>query len=76
MVKRNIIHELGLKYCLPDEVIRAIINSPFEFIADRIRNADKKDMRLFYLGRLKMKNRYKNEEGSTDTVIPKKDVAD
>ena len=76
MVKRNIIHELGLKYCLPDEVIRAIINSPFEFIDDRIRNADKKDMRLFYLGRLKMKNRYKNEEGSTDTIIPKKDVAD
>lgn len=74
MVKRNIIHELGLKYCLPDEVIRAIINSPFEFIADRIRNSDKKDMRLFYLGRLKMKNKYKNEEGNTDTIIPKENV--
>lgn len=70
-----IIHQLGLKYGLPDEVVRLICTSTFEFIADRIRNSDSKDLRLYYLGKFKMKNKYKNEE-NTNTVISEKTVVD
>lgn len=71
----SIIHQLGLKYGLPDEVVQLICTSTFEFIADRIRNSDSKDMRLYYLGKFKMKNKYK-DEGNTNTVISKKTVVD
>lgn len=71
----NIIKELSKKYSLPEEVIEAVCRAPFAFIADRIRNSDSKDMRLYYIGKIKMKNRYKNE-GNTDTVISKKAMAD
>lgn len=72
----KIIKQLSKKYKLEEKVVAAICKIPFEFIAERIRNADEKDIRLFYLGKFKMKNKYKHEKGDTNTDIPEEDVVD
>lgn len=74
--RSDIIKELSLRYGIKEPIIKAIIYSPFEFAAQKIRESDKKDLRFYYLGKFRMKNKFLNEEESTNTVIPQKDMAD
>lgn len=73
--RSDIIKELSLRYGIKEPIIKAIIYSPFEFAAQKIRESDKKDLRFYYLGKFRMKNKFLNEEESTNTVIPSKDMA-
>lgn len=41
---KKLIHRLGLKYNLRDEEIKQIINSPFEFAAEKYREMDLKSI--------------------------------
>ena len=54
----NLIHQLGLEYGLPDEVVRNIAESQFEFTAEKIKefdfsslnsSEDLKDMKTVFL---------------------------
>lgn len=72
--RADIIRELSLKYGIKEPIIKVIIYSPFEFAAQRIRESDKKDLRFYYLGKFRMKNKFLNEEGSTNTDIPEKNM--
>lgn len=38
--KKALMHRLGLKYKLSDEVIKQIVESPYEFSAEVIKNLD------------------------------------
>lgn len=72
--RTDIIKELSLRYGIKEPIIKAIIYSPFEFAAQRIRESDKKDLRFYYLGKFRMKNKFLNEEESTNTDIPEKNM--
>lgn len=72
--RTDIIKELSLRYGIKELIIKAIIHSPFEFAAQRIRESDKKDLRFYYLGKFRMKNKFLNEEESTNTDIPEKNM--
>lgn len=72
--RTDIIKELSLRYGIKEPIIKAIIHSPFEFAAQRIRESDKKDLRFYYLGKFRMKNKFLNEEESTNTDIPEKNM--
>ena len=72
--RTDIIKELSLRYGIKEPIIKAIIYSPFEFAAQRIRESDKKDLRFYYLGKFRMKNKFLNEEESTNTNIPEKNM--
>lgn len=72
--RTDIIRELSLRYGIKEPIIKTIIYSPFEFAAQRIRESDKKDLRFYYLGKFRMKNKFLNEEESTNTDIPEKNM--
>lgn len=54
---------LANKYNLPYQVIRVICNHPFLFANRRMTDADIKPLMFTYLGKIKMKRKY--EENNT-----------
>lgn len=62
--KRNgtsVYTDLANKYNLPYQVIRVICNHPFLFASRHISDADTKALMFTYLGKIKMKKRYEQE---------------
>ncbi len=47
----RIIKELSEKYNLPKVAIKAIIESPFKFMAESMRNSENKNFAFIYLGK-------------------------
>ncbi len=54
--------ELANKYNIPYQVIRVICNHPFLFASRKISEEDKKPLMLSYIGKIKMKKRYEQED--------------
>ena len=54
--------DLANKYNLPYQVIRVICNHPFLFASRRISEADIKPLMFSYIGKIKMKKRYEQED--------------
>lgn len=53
---------LANKYNLPIQVIKVICNHPFMFASRRISEGDKRPLMFTYLGKIKMKRRYEQED--------------
>lgn len=50
--------KLANKYNLPYQIIRVICNHPFLFASRRIAESDEKPLMFAYLGKIKMKKKY------------------
>lgn len=58
--------KLANKYNLPYQVIRVICNHPFLFASRRISEADPKSLMFSYIGKIKMKKKYEQENNQTE----------
>ena len=72
MIKRNtqvsVYTQLSNKYNVPYQVIEVICNHPFLFASNAIKSdTDCKDIMFTYLGKLKIKNRYKKYYNKDET---------
>lgn len=54
--------KLANKYNLPYQIIRVICNHPFLFASRRIAESDERPLMFAYLGKIKMKKRYEQED--------------
>lgn len=50
--------KLANRYNLPYQIIRVICNHPFLFASRRIAESDEKPLMFAYLGKIKMKKKY------------------
>ena len=70
LLKKNagisIYTELANKYNLPVQVIKVICNHPFLFASKKMSEGDTKPLMFAYLGKIKMKKRYAEENSQTE----------
>lgn len=60
--------KLANKYNLPYQIIRVICNHPFLFASRRIAESDEKPLMFAYLGKIKMKKKYvEDNKANKDT---------
>ena len=72
LLKKNagisIYTELANKYNLPVQVIKVICNHPFLFASKKMSEGDAKPLMFTYLGKIKMKKRYAEENSQTEEI--------
>lgn len=68
MNQKSIYTILANKHNLPVPVIEVICNSAFKFASERMRCGDEKPIMFTYLGKLKIKKKYKTQEDDSTHI--------